>query len=169
MFDEVLIADDDPISRRLLQVSLGGGGYQVTTATDGSEALRILSQPDSPRLAVLDWLMPSLDGVEVCRLVRSSIREPYLYIILLTAKGHQTEIVEGLEAGADDYVTKPFDMQELKARLRAGKRILELQEQLVAAREQLRIQATHDSLTGLLNRMAILEALDREAARCRRE
>ena len=169
MFDEVLIADDDPISRRLLQVSLGGAGYQVSTAADGAEALRALNQPSSPRLVILDWLMPAMDGVEVCRAVRASARESYQYIILLTAKGHQTEIIEGLEAGADDYVTKPFDMQELKARLRAGKRILELQEQLVMAREQLRIQATHDSLTGLLNRMAILEALDREATRCRRE
>jgi len=169
MFDEVLIADDDPVSRRLLQVSLGRAGYQVSAAADGAEALRVLNQPNSPRLVILDWLMPAVDGVEVCRAVRASAREPYQYIILLTAKGHQTEIIEGLEAGADDYVTKPFDMQELKARLRAGRRILELQEQLVTAREQLRIQATHDSLTGLLNRMAILEALDREATRCRRE
>ena len=114
-------------------------------------------------------MMPEMDGVEVCRAVRSSAREPYLYIILLTAKGHQSEIIEGLEAGADDYITKPFDLQELKARLRSGKRILELQEQLVTAREQLRIQATHDSLTGLFNRMAILEALDREVTRSNRE
>lgn len=169
MFEEVLIADDDPVSRRLLQVSLGNAGYRVDAAADGAEALRVLNQPDSPRLVILDWLMPGMDGVEVCRMVRASAREPYQYIILLTAKGHQTEIIEGLEAGADDYITKPFDLQELKARLRAGKRILELQEQLVSAREQLRIQATHDSLTGLFNRRAIQEALDREATRCRRE
>jgi two-component system, cell cycle response regulator len=169
MFEEVLIADDDPVSRRLLQVSLGNAGYRVDAAADGAEALRVLNQPDSPRLVILDWLMPGMDGVEVCRMVRASAGEPYQYIILLTAKGHQTEIIEGLEAGADDYITKPFDLQELKARLRAGKRILELQEQLVSAREQLRIQATHDSLTGLFNRRAIEEALDREATRCRRE
>ena len=169
MFEEVLIADDDPVSRRLLQVSLGSAGYRVAAAADGAEALRLLNEPDSPRLVILDWLMPVMDGVQVCRLVRASGREPYHYIILLTAKGHQTEIIEGLEAGADDYITKPFDLQELKARLRAGKRILELQEQLVTAREQLRIQATHDSLTGLFNRMAILEALDRETTRSRRE
>jgi diguanylate cyclase (GGDEF)-like protein len=169
MFDEVLIADDDPISRRLLHVSLAGAGYRVMAAPDGSEALRILNQEDSPRLAVLDWMMPSLDGVDVCRAVRRAAREPYRYIILLTAKGHQTEIIEGLEAGADDYITKPYDLQELKARLRAGKRILELQEQLVMAREQLRVQATHDSLTGLFNRMAILEALEREVVRSNRE
>jgi diguanylate cyclase (GGDEF)-like protein len=169
MFDEVLIADDDPVSRHLLQVSLAGAGYRVTAAPDGSEALRILSQEDSPRLAVLDWMMPSLDGVDVCRAVRRSAREPYRYIILLTAKGHQTEIIEGLEAGADDYIIKPYDLQELKARLRAGKRILELQQQLVTTREQLRVQATHDALTGLLNRLAILDALEREVVRSNRE
>ena len=169
MFEEVLIADDDPVSRRLLQVSLSNAGYQVVTTADGAEALRILNERDSPRLAVLDWMMPLVDGVEVCRVVRLSAREPYLYIILLTAKGHQTEIIEGLEAGADDYITKPFDLQELKARLRAGKRILELQQQLVSAREQLRIQATHDSLTGLFNRPAVLEALEREVIRSNRE
>jgi two-component system cell cycle response regulator len=169
MFDQVLIADDDPISRRLLQVTLTAAGYRVIAAADGSEALRVLRQQDSPRLAVLDWMMPSLDGVDVCRTVRCSGREPYLYIILLTAKGHQTEIIEGLEAGADDYIIKPYDLQELKARLRAGKRILELQEELVTAREQLRMQATHDSLTGLFNRAAILETLEREVIRSNRE
>ena len=169
MFGDVLIADDDPVSRRLLQVSLGNAGYRVVMAADGAEALRILNERDCPRLAVLDWMMPAMDGVEVCRTIRRSAREPYVYIILLTAKGHQSEIIEGLEAGADDYITKPFDLQELKARLRSGKRILELQEQLVTAREQLRIQATHDSLTGLFNRMAILEALDREVTRANRE
>jgi diguanylate cyclase (GGDEF)-like protein len=109
-----------------------------------------------------------VDGVQVCGKVRKLAQEPYIYIILLTARGHQTEIVKGLEAGADDYITKPFDLHELKARLRAGKRILELQEQLLTAREQLRAQATHDSLTGFLNRMAILEALEKELARSRR-
>jgi diguanylate cyclase (GGDEF)-like protein len=118
---------------------------------------------------VLDWMMPYVDGVEVCRAVRKLAREPYVYIILLTARGRQEEIVEGLEAGADDYITKPFDLDELKARLRAGRRILDLQEQLVSTREQLRIQATHDSLTGLLNRFAIVEALGREVTRSARE
>jgi diguanylate cyclase (GGDEF)-like protein len=169
MFNNVLIADDDPVSRHLLQVSLTHAGYRVVAAADGSEALRIMSEEDGPRLSVLDWMMPSLDGVDVCRAIRRAAREPYLYIILLTAKGHPTEIIEGLEAGADDYITKPYDLQELKARLRAGKRILELQQQLVTAREQLRMQATHDSLTGLFNRAAILEALEREVVRSNRE
>jgi two-component system cell cycle response regulator len=124
-----------------------------------------LEQEASPRLVVLDWIMPHLDGVEVCRAIRKRAIEPYLYIILLTVKGQQKEIVEGLEAGADDYVTKPFDVLELKARLRAGRRILELQEQLIASREQLRFEATHDTQTGLLNHEAILETLRREVLR----
>jgi diguanylate cyclase (GGDEF)-like protein len=165
----VLIADDDPVSRRLLEVSLTNAGYPVSVASNGVEALRQLEQKDPPRLAVLDWMMPEMDGVEVSRILRKAAKEPYIYIILLTARGHQTEIVQGLEAGADDYITKPFDLQELKARLRAGKRILELHEQLVSAREELRIQANHDSLTGLLNRMAILAILEKECARSRRE
>src|SRR5580658_6230940 len=129
----VLIADDDPVSRRLLEVSLSREGYSVSVAANGEEALRLLELPDGPRLTVLDWMMPEVDGVDVCRIVRKSARDAYIYIILLTSRGHQAEIIQGLEAGADDYVTKPFDLQELKARLRAGKRILELHEQLVFA------------------------------------
>jgi two-component system cell cycle response regulator len=166
---KVLIADDDVVSRRLLQVSLAKAGYDVTVSVDGAEALTIANRVDCPRLMVLDWMMPHVDGVQVCRAVRKLAREPYVYIILLTARGRQEEIIEGLEAGADDYITKPFDLDELKARLRAGKRILDLQEQLVSAREQLRVQATHDSLTGFLNRFAILEALNREVTRSARE
>jgi two-component system, cell cycle response regulator len=166
---KVLIADDDPISRRLLQVSLTKAGYDIATSVDGAEALAIVNGTDCPRLMVLDWMMPHVDGVEICRAIRKLAREPYIYVILLTARGRQEEIIEGLEAGADDYITKPFDLEELKARLRAGKRILDLQEQIVSAREQLRVQATHDSLTGLLNRPAILEKLHTEVNRSTRE
>jgi two-component system cell cycle response regulator len=166
---KVLIADDDPVSRRLLEVSLNHAGYPVVAASNGTEALALLEHKDGPRLAVLDWMMPEMDGVQVCYNLRKAAREPYIYIILLTARGHQSEIVQGLEAGADDYITKPFDLQELKARLRAGKRILELHEQLVFAREELRMQANHDSLTALLNRMAIHAVLEKECARSRRE
>ena len=165
----ILIADDDPISRRLLEVSLSREGYPVSVAANGAEALRMLEQPDGPRLTVLDWMMPEVDGVDVCRFIRKSDRKEYIYIILLTARGHQAEIIQGLEAGADDYVVKPFDLHELKARVRAGMRILELHEQLVTAREQSRIQATHDSLTGLLNHGAILTALEKELQRSARE
>jgi two-component system cell cycle response regulator len=166
---DVLIADDDPVSCRLLQYSLSHAGYTVAMASNGGQALRLLQQQNGPRLAVVDWMMPELDGVEVCRIIRKAAQEPYVYIILLTARGHKSEIVQGLEAGADDYITKPFDLHELKARLRAGKRILELQEELVNAREQLRVLATHNSLTGLLNRRAILEVLEKECKRSRRE
>jgi len=159
---KVLVADDSPISRHLLQVSLCSAGYETNLVADGVEALRILEQEDSPKLVILDWMMPHMDGVEVCRAIKKRIAEPYVYIILLTAKGHQEEINEGLEAGADDYITKPFDLQELKARLRVGKRILELHEQLVS-------QATHDSLTSLLNRSALIEVLQKELIRSVRE
>lgn len=165
----VLIADDDLVSRRLLQVSLTHAGYRVELAANGVEALRALEESDRPRLAVLDWMMPEMDGLDVCRSVRKLGRESYVYIVLLTAKEQQDDIVEGLEAGADDYITKPFDIHELKARLRAGRRILELQQQLVSARDQLRERATHDSLTGLWNRGAILEMLSHELARSARE
>jgi len=165
----VLIADDDPVSRHLLEVSLTNAGYVVTTTANGAEALRILESDGGPRLAILDWMMPEKDGVEVCAAVRQARREPYVYLILLTARGQQSEIVAGLEAGADDYITKPFDLHELKARLRSGRRILELQAQLVTARDQLQAQATHDGLTGLLNRPAILNVLQSELARFARK
>jgi diguanylate cyclase (GGDEF)-like protein len=169
MTESVLIADDDPVSRRLLQVSLGHSGYRVTVASNGAEALRVLDEQDGPRLAVLDWMMPELDGVEVCRTIRTRARESYVYIVLLTARGYRDEIVHGLEAGADDYITKPFHLHELKARLRTGRRILELQKDLITAREHLRLQATHDYLTGLFNRLAIQDALIRELKRSRRD
>jgi diguanylate cyclase (GGDEF)-like protein len=141
---------------------LSSSGYETQIVADGAEALRVLEQKESPKLVILDWMMPNMDGVEVCRAIKKRAAEPYVYIILLTAKGHQEEINEGLEAGADDYITKPFDLQELKARLRVGKRILELHEQLVS-------QATRDSLTSLLNRSAILEVLQKELIRSVRE
>jgi diguanylate cyclase (GGDEF)-like protein len=166
---KVLIADDDSVSRRLLQATLTNSGYETVIAVDGAEALRELEQENSPRLVVLNWIMPHLDGVEVCRAVRQRALEPYLYIILLTVKGQQQEIIEGLEAAADDYLTKPFDVLELKARLLAGWRILGLQEQLIASREPWRFEATHDTQTGLLNHDAILETLRKEVLRAGRE
>jgi two-component system, cell cycle response regulator len=165
---KVLVADDDPVSRRLLEIALGNSGYRVVLASDGEEAIQLLHGPDWPRVAILDWMMPRLDGVEVCRAIRKLPQEPYIYVILLTIKGQQEEIVEGLEAGANDYVTKPFDLQELQARVRAGKRILELQDQLALACEQLRFQTTHDFLTGCLSRSAVREALQKEVNRSAR-
>ncbi|HET6142876.1 MAG TPA: diguanylate cyclase [Candidatus Acidoferrales bacterium] len=166
---KVLIANDAPVSRHLLEVALKGEGYQIVVAEDGAETLRILEEDGYPRIVILDWMMPQADGVEICRSIRKRAREPYVYLILLTAKGEQTEIIEGLEAGADDYMIKPFDLRELKARVRSGRRIVELEEQLLSARELLRMQATHDSLTGLFNRAAILDMLQTELARAFRE
>jgi two-component system cell cycle response regulator len=117
----------------------------------------------------LDWMMPGMDGTQLCQEIRRSKPEPYTYILLLTAKSAQNNVIAGLDAGADDYVTKPFDPAELKVRLRTGKRILYLQEQLINAREALRDQATHDGLTGLWNRSAILDILNSELGRALRE
>jgi two-component system cell cycle response regulator len=165
----VLVAEDEPVSRHRLQTFLRKWGYSVQVVADGRAALDALAQPDSPQLAVLDRMMPQVDGVEVCRTIRRTATEPYIYVILLTSQGEQQEIIEGFESGADDYITKPFEVQELKARLRTGVRILELQEQLISAREQLRAEAMHDSLTGLLNRAAFFTSLDKEISRARRD
>src|SRR5207244_2332635 len=163
---KVLIADDEPVSRRLLESSLRRWGYDVVAAKDGLEVSEILHQPRAPNLLVLDWLMPGMDGVEVCREIRQRQNdESYTYVLLLTTKRDQNDVVEGLESGADDYLTKPFDPHELKMRLRTGRRILRLMDQLVAAREALRELAMHDALTGLRNRAAIMETLDTELMR----
>jgi two-component system cell cycle response regulator len=166
---KILVADDDPISRRLLEVCLRDAGYEVAVAVDGAEALRMIEQPDSPRLLVLDRVMPQMDGVDVCRAIRRGGPEPYVYIILLTGRSEQEEIVEGFEAGADDYITKPFDIQELKARVRTGARIVERQEQLISAREQLRLEGMYDALTGLLNRAAFFVIFKKDVARAERQ
>jgi two-component system cell cycle response regulator len=165
---KILIAEDDPVSRRLLEATLNKWGYSVITCVDGQMAWQALQQPDAPSLAILDWMMPEMDGVQVCREVRKRPTEPYIYLILLTAKNQKADIIAGLAAGADDYIVKPFDANELRMRLRAGRRILDLQAELIFAREALREQATHDSLTRLWNRAAILEILGQELDRAKR-
>ena len=166
---KVLVADDDPVSRALLEARLKVWRYEVVLTHDGLEAWHALQQPDAPRLAILDWMMPGMDGLEVCRQLRARAGEPYTYVLLLTSKDAKEDLIEGLHAGADEYLTKPFNAPELDARLRAGRRIVELQSELIAAREALREQATYDSLTRLLNRSAVLEALRRDLIRSRRE
>ena len=166
---KVLIAEDDRVSRRLLEASLTRWGYEVVVTCDGVEAWEALQGTDVPPLAILDWMMPGMDGVAVCRKVRQRGQEPYIYLLLLTTKGRKENIIEGLDAGADDYVTKPFDPHELQVRLRTGKRIVTLQAEIIEARETLRIQATHDALTGVWNRRAILEMLGNELVRSIRE
>jgi phosphoserine phosphatase RsbU/P len=127
---KVLIAEDDAISRRLLESALSRWGYKVIVAADGQEAWEKLQEPDAPLLIVLDWLMPGLDGTEVCRRARQDTRLGAAYILLVTSRGSKEDIVKGLEAGADDYVTKPFDTNELRARMQVGVRLLNLQSAL---------------------------------------
>jgi diguanylate cyclase (GGDEF)-like protein len=157
----VLIADDDVVSRRVLEKRLTTAGYEVEVACDGEQALARLRAPNPPSLALLDWMMPKMDGTEVCRRVRQLDHGAYVYMILLTAKDGKDDVVNGLEAGADDYITKPFSARELDVRLNIGRRIVTLQDEL-------RFTATHDPLTGALNRGAGMSALGRELARSAR-
>jgi diguanylate cyclase (GGDEF)-like protein len=165
---KILLADDARVARHLILDALAAWQYDVVVAEDGAQAWAALQRPDAPSIAVLDWMMPGLDGLEVCRRVRQAGREPYTYIILLTGKDRQEDVIQGLAAGADDYLRKPFDALELQARIRTGRRIVELQAELIAARDALRQQAATDPLTGLANRRTILEALGVELERCRR-
>jgi two-component system cell cycle response regulator len=165
----VLVADDDPISRRILTSFLTKWNYDVTAVADGTSALQVLDREDTPRLAVLDWMMPGMEGVQICRLIRERADRPYIYVLLLTARTEKQDLLEGLKLGADDYLTKPFDAQELQARLHVGERILDLQDRLIAAKEELRFRATHDALTGIPNRGAVLDAIKREHSRQVRE
>jgi diguanylate cyclase (GGDEF)-like protein len=168
---KILIADDSIVSRHLLDATLRKWGYEVVVACDGVEAWNYLQAEDAPKLAILDWVMPGLTGPEVCRRVREHAHDKdiYTYILLLTSKSLREDLIEGLEAGADDYLTKPFDQHELKVRLRAGTRIIDLQRELVAAREELREQATKDFLTRVWNRSSILDIFQRELSRGNRE
>jgi len=165
----ILIADDELMSLRLLQKTLERAGYEVTAVENGRLAAEQLCPAEGPRLALLDWVMPELDGPGVCREVRKRKEQSYIYMVLLTSKESKGDVVAGLESGADDYLTKPFDPEELKARLRTGLRILNLEDRLVEAREQMRFQATHDGLTTLWNRGVIMDLLGRELDRSRRE
>jgi two-component system cell cycle response regulator len=166
---KILIADDDALSRRLLEKTLERAGYEVTAVENGKQALDQLTKLEGPRLALLDWVMPEVDGPGVCRAVRKRSEQTYVYMVLLTSKGTKEETVLGLESGADDYLTKPFNVEELRARLRVGERILLLEDRLVEARENMRFRATHDPLTSLLNRGAIMDLLARELHRSHRE
>ena len=165
----ILLADDDEVSRHILKGTLSRWGFDVISAVDGHEAWQVLQADNAPRLAILDWVMPGMDGVDVCRKVREQLTGPYIYMLLLTSKREKEDIVRGMAAGADDYVSKPFDPQELRVRLKAGERIIDLQEKLLQAQQDLQYMATHDNLSGLQNRFAILEALRRELSRARRE
>ncbi len=132
---KILVADDDPMSRMILETALKQSGYEVQTASDGDEAWKAMQAEDAPQMAVLDWAMPGMSGVQICRQARS-LRE-YMYIILISARNQQVDIIIGLEAGADDYITKPFDPHELEIRVKAGQRVVYLQAQLRNCRRSL--------------------------------
>jgi len=163
----ILIADDDPVARRVLEGTLQQQGHEVIAVTNGSDALSHLRQTDGPRLAILDWMMPGADGLTVCRALRQSAG-PYVYLVLLTARHGREDRETALEAEADDFLTKPVDLFELKARLRCGERVIDLQENLLRTQDLLRHEARHDRLTGLWNRGMILDQLDRELHQARR-
>jgi two-component system cell cycle response regulator len=167
--NRVLIAEDDPIFRHVLQRWLQSWDYQVVATENGLTAWNVLSQADAPRMAILDWMMPELDGIELCRRIRKKEAGNYHYVLLLTARDNKKDILTGFEAGADDYLTKPFDSAELRARVRAGRRILELQAALMTSQRELQIEATHDRLTGIYNRGVLLDRLESELQRRHRK
>jgi diguanylate cyclase (GGDEF)-like protein len=158
----VLIAEDDTVSRVRLTAMFEGWGYRVSAAADGDHAWGILQSPESPLLAVIDWVMPGMDGIDICRRLKADPERRGLYVIMLTSQNAPADIVTALEAGADDFIAKPFDVEELRVRLRAGQRIVDLQRELYR-------KASHDDLTGMFNRRMVLEMLAREHARALRE
>jgi len=166
----ILLAEDSAVDRHLIGGHLKEWGFDVVIAKDGAEAWKLLQEADAPELVVLDWMLPHVDGIELCRRIRGAgAQVGYTYTVLLTGKNRKGDLIEGMQAGADDYLVKPFEPLELKARLLAGKRILDLQRELVDTRESLRVAATYDSMTRLLNRGEIVALLDRELARGKRE
>lgn len=167
MAETILIAEDDPMFRRILQRWLESWGFGVSVAESGTEAWGILRGENPPQMMILDWVMPGMDGLELCRRTRAQAG-PHQYILLVTARDRTLDVVRGLDAGADDYLTKPFDKAELHARLRVGRRMITLQRELLRAQEELRFQATHDPLTGLWNRAALLDRMGVELERTRR-
>lgn len=158
----ILVAEDDPFSSHFLQKTLTKWGYEVVVAEDGLKALNVLQGSDAPQLAIVDWMMPGIDGLELCRRIRLADSGRLTYIIMLTAKGEVEDLVQAMDAGADDFTTKSFDVRELNVRLRAGERIVNLEETL-------RHMATRDALTELWNRSAILDLFERELARSERK
>ncbi len=162
---KILIADDDYAFRTMLAALLRKLGHETVEALDGKEACEIMLLEDAPHLAILDWMMPVMEGPEVVKQIRKIETETPPYIIMLTGKSSKKELVAGLDAGADDYLSKPFNREELRTRIEVGRRIVEIQASLVKSRKVMEHQANHDPLTGMLNRRAILEQLRKELAR----
>ena len=165
---KILIAEDDNVTRHILEKSVTEMDFEVVSCKNGHDAWKILQSENAPHLLILDWMMPGMDGLEICRKVREQAKEPYTFILLLTSKGEQDDFVKGMEAGADDYVVKPFNHNDLRVRLKAGRRIVELNEELLYVRDNLEKQATHDKLTGLYNRHFMVEILEKEFSRALR-
>jgi two-component system cell cycle response regulator len=159
---KILIAEDDPVSRRLLEAFLSKWGYDVVVTCDGREAWEVLDEADAPSLVVSDWMMPKVDGLELCRKIREMQRSRYTYFIILTAKERKEDVIQGLEAGADDFLIKPFHQEELKYRVQIGERIIKLEQRIM-------VLASTDPLTGVLNRRAFIERMEAEINRSIRE
>lgn len=165
----LLVVDDCRTTSRLVQRLLNKWGYPAQVASNGEDAIEIIQKSDGPWLVLLDWMMPGMDGPTVCRRIRQLNEKRYPYIIFLTALSDREHMLGALEAEADEFLRKPIDEEELRHRIQAGARILALQDRLLATQERLRIQATHDSLTGIWNRRAITDILLRELSRGRRK
>jgi two-component system cell cycle response regulator len=160
---KVLLVDDDPVTRSMLAKLLSVRGYEILEAESGGSALRVLTQPEAPRMAVVDWNMGTINGPELCRILRG--RAPYVYVVLTTAREGRRPLVEAMNSGADGYIQKPVDGDEIEAWLVAGQRIVDLQDRLLKAQAELERRATHDALTGVRNRASLLEILGRELKR----
>jgi two-component system cell cycle response regulator len=163
----VLVVEDHPATRRLLEMQLSKAGYRVKSAGNGREALALLAADPCP-LVLTDWMMPEMDGVELCRALRAQEGQGYVYLILLTGRDGLDDVVQGLEAGADDYLTKPVHPAELMARLKTGRRILELEHHLQEKNREIARLAVTDALTGLYNRRYLTEKLPLELKRAAR-
>lgn len=140
---KLLIAEDEYTTRLTVQVVLERWGYKVDGVEDGTEAWEVLQKPDGPQIAILDWEMPGIDGVELCEKVKMLERDTPIYVIILTARDAQNDILQGFDAGADDYITKPFDEHELRARVRVAERLVSIQEELVISNNELRTVLDH--------------------------
>ena len=158
---KVLIVEDDPVTKRLLEAFLTEWGYDIQVVGDGRAAWEALQESDAPSLIISDWMMPDMNGVELCKKIRAMGKADYTYFILLTSKGSREDVIEGLQAGADDFIIKPFDQDELKYRLKIGERIIKLEQRIL-------ILAETDHLTGVLNRRAFMKRMDQELQRAHR-
>jgi diguanylate cyclase (GGDEF)-like protein len=161
----ILIAEDDRVSNRMLAVNLERWGHDVVATMNGAEALEQLQAPDAPRLAIVDWMMPEMDGLQLCQTLRDDENGVFRYLIMLTSRTEKGDAVAALDGGADDYLTKPYDMAELRARVNVGVRIIDLQMKLEEANRKLAHTARTDELTQTLNRKAIMDFLGEELAR----